>query len=215
MNRIPSLTATARLSFSLVLIAVLPACSTEVDAEPRTAAAPAAGADSPEPQPKAAPMATSSEGIYALQADALDGRKVDLSTYAGKVSLIVNVASACGYTPQYAGLQKLHEELGDRGFQVLGFPCNDFGGQEPGSAAEIQSFCSGKYGVTFPMFAKVAIKGDAPAPIYRRLIEKTGETPSWNFCKYLVGKDGNVLGFWKSGTAPNDAELLAAIEQAL
>ena len=169
---------------------------------------------------KAVPFVTESQpaeatGLYALEVDSLEGEAVDFSTYRGTVSLVVNVASQCGYTPQYTGLQQLHAELAPRGFQVLGFPSNDFGRQEPGSAAEIREFCSSKYSVDFPMFAKVATKGDAQSPVYAALGAATGELPSWNFCKYLVGKDGQVLGFWKAGTAPDDAELREAIETAL
>ena len=153
-------------------------------------------------------------GVYAMEVPALDGSAVDLASYRGKVSLVVNVASRCGYTGQYAGLQKLHQEFSDRGFQVLGIPCNDFWGQEPGSPEEIREFCTAEYGVTFPMFAKVRIK-EAPSPVYARLIEASGKTPNWNFCKYLVDKDGKVIGFWKSGTRPDDATLRAAIEAAL
>lgn len=154
-------------------------------------------------------------GIYGLKAKSLAGEEVDLASYVGKVSLVVNVASECGYTRQYDGLQKLHAELSDRGFQVLGFPCNDFGGQEPGSADQIGSFCRDKFGVTFPMFAKVKVKGEGRSPIYQNLSAATGETPGWNFCKYLVGKNGEVLHYWASGTAPDSTELRDAINKAL
>jgi glutathione peroxidase len=203
---------------SLAAIFALGACSTESvagasDVSPivnkdKEASTPVKAAEQ-EPAPPA------SAGIYDLQVPSLAGETVDLSSYAGKVSLVVNVASKCGYTGQYDGLQKLHQEFTDRGFQVLGFPCNDFGGQEPGSADEIGSFCRDKYGVTFPMFAKVKVKGGGPSPIYERLIAATGKTPGWNFCKYLVGKNGEVLHYWKSGTAPDSAELRAAIAKAL
>ncbi len=186
---------------------VLGACSTESVAE----AQPAQSIEKSTKEP--APTARAS--IYDLQAPSLAGENVDLSSYTGKVSLVVNVASECGYTRQYDGLQKLHQEFAERGFQVLGFPCNDFGGQEPGSADEIGSFCRDKFGVTFPMFAKVKVKGDGPSPIYERLIAATGKTPGWNFCKYLVGKNGEVLHYWKSGTAPDSAELRTAIAKAL
>lgn len=159
--------------------------------------------------------AAAGSGIYALQAQSLAGEAVDMSNYKGKVSLVVNVASQCGYTRQYAGLQKLHEEFAGQGFQVLGFPCNDFGGQEPGSAEEIGSFCRDKFGVTFPMFAKVKVKGDGVSPVYERLVSATGKTPGWNFCKYLVDKDGKVLQFFNSGASPDSAELRDAIAKAL
>jgi glutathione peroxidase len=109
----------------------------------------------------------------------------------------------------------MHGELKDKGFAVLGFPCNDFGGQEPGSAEEIQKFCTGKYNVTFPMFEKVAVKGKDASPVYANLIQQSKETPSWNFCKYLVGKNGKVVKFYKSAVKPEDATLRADIEAAL
>lgn len=160
-------------------------------------------------------QASSSPGVYALAANSLEGQPVDLSTYRGKVTLVVNVASECGYTRQYAGLQKLHGDMKGRGFAVLGFPSNEFGGQEPGSAAQIREFCTSKFGVDFPMFAKVETKGDKQSPIYAALTNATGEKPGWNFCKYLVGKNGEVLGFYPSSVAPNSPELLKAIEGAL
>lgn len=164
--------------------------------------------------PETKTMTGDQTNVYELTLNNLAGDPVDLSQYAGRVSLIVNVASACGYTPQYDGLQTLHEELSARGFQVLGFPCNDFGAQEPGSAEEIATFCRTNYGVTFPMFEKVGIQR-APAPIYQRLIAATGQTPGWNFCKYLVSREGKVLGFYESSVTPQDAALRQAIEAAL
>lgn len=154
--------------------------------------------------------------LYALQAPALDGKTVDLGQYRGKVALVVNVASECGFTPQYAGLEKLSKDYAAKGLVVLGFPSNEFGGQEPGTAADIQSFCTTKYGVTFPLFAKVETKkGAGQSPVYAYLTSAADAEPNWNFCKYLVGKDGKVLKFWKSRTAPDSAELLAAIDAAL
>jgi glutathione peroxidase len=154
--------------------------------------------------------------LYALAADALDGGSVPLSAYRGKVALVVNVASECGFTPQYAGLQKLWSEYEKKGLVVLGFPSNEFGSQEPGSAADIRTFCTKNYGVTFPMFAKVAVKkGASQSPVYQALTGATGKEPNWNFCKYLVGKDGRVLKFWASKTAPESAELRGAIDAAL
>jgi len=154
--------------------------------------------------------------LYSLPTAALDGSAADLSVYRGKVTLVVNVASECGFTPQYAGLQQLHQEFAARGFAVLGFPSNDFGGQEPGTPEQIRSFCTTKYGVDFPLFAKVRTKaGDGQSPVYELLGKATGSLPNWNFCKYLVGKDGQPLAFYASRTAPDAAELRAAIEQAL
>ncbi len=154
--------------------------------------------------------------LYSLAARSLDGSPVSLAEYAGKVTLVVNVASACGYTPQYAGLQALHDKLKDRGFTVLGFPCNDFGRQEPGGPEEIRSFCEHKYGVTFPLFEKVVTRaGPAQSPIYAELSREIGRLPTWNFGKYLVGHDGKVLGFFEPRVAPDDSALRGAIETAL
>ncbi|MCE9592985.1 MAG: glutathione peroxidase [Planctomycetes bacterium] len=155
-------------------------------------------------------------GFYALGAADLEGKDQALSRYAGKVALVVNTASECGFTPQYEGLQKLYAELAPRGFVVLGWPSNDFGGQEPGTAAEIKTFCTDNYHVTFPMFAKVVTKaGPEQSPIYDALGKATGKLPNWNFCKYLIGKDGKIQGFYPSKVAPDDAELRKAIEAAL
>ena len=154
--------------------------------------------------------------FYSLRTNTLDGKPVDLATYRGKVSLVVNVASECGFTPQYAGLQKLHDELKGRGFAVLGFPSNDFGGQEPGTPEQIQQFCTTKYAVDFPLFAKVQTKaGEGQSPAYKLLGDAAGKLPNWNFCKYLVGKDGKVISFHASKVAPEDKDLRAAIEAAL
>lgn len=145
----------------------------------------------------------------------IDGKDTTLKAYAGKVLLIVNVASECGYTPQYAGLQALHEKMSGQGFAVLGFPCNDFGGQEPGSEAQIKSFCTENYKVTFPMFSKVSIKGEAKHPLYAALQSAVGDEVGWNFEKFLIGKDGKVLKRFTSEVAPDSPELLQAIEAAL
>lgn len=145
----------------------------------------------------------------------IDGKDTSLKAYAGKVMLIVNVASECGYTGQYAGLQALHEKMSGKGFAVLGFPCNDFGGQEPGSEAAIKTFCTENYKVTFPMFSKVAIKGEAKHPLYAALQSAAGAEVGWNFEKFLVGKDGKVLKRFGSDVEPESPELLAAIEAAL
>jgi glutathione peroxidase len=124
------------------------------------------------------------------------------------------VASACGFTPQYAGLQKLYTDYKERGLVVLGFPCNQFGAQEPGTAAQIEAFCQTNYGVTFPLFEKLDVKGAHQAPVYQFLTAKHGE-PAWNFHKYLVGKDGQVVAAFPSKVAPDSAELKAALEAAL
>jgi glutathione peroxidase len=157
----------------------------------------------------------SADSFYALKTTTLQGQPADLSQYAGKVALVVNVASQCGFTPQYAGLQKLFDELKDRGFVVLGFPSNDFGGQEPGSPEEIATFCKKNYGVTFPIFSKLVTKaGPEQSPIYGYL-GQSGSLPSWNFGKYLLGKEGKVVKYFPSKVTPESPELREAIEAAL
>lgn len=152
-------------------------------------------------------MTTSS--VYDFKINSIDGEEIDFAKYKGKSLLIVNVASKCGYTPQYADLEKLHEQYGDK-VVVLGFPANNFGGQEPGSNAEIANFCQKNFGVKFQMFEKVSVKGSDQHVLYRWLKEKTGEEPSWNFCKYLVTPDGTVK-FFKSGVNPLDKQIVDAI----
>jgi glutathione peroxidase len=153
--------------------------------------------------------------LYDLQAHTLEGESAPLSAYAGKVSLVVNLASKCGYTPQYAGLEALYKKYAARGFVILGFPSNEFGGQEPGAAPEIRSFCQLTYGVDFPLFEKSVTKpGAAQSPVYGFLTQGR-EAPAWNFSKYLVGKDGAVVAFYPSKVTPEDPGLVAAIEAAL
>ena len=153
--------------------------------------------------------------LYDLETKTLDGKPAPLSAYRGKVTLVVNTASQCGFTPQYAGLQKLHDEMKGKGFSVLGFPSNDFGGQEPGGAEEIATFCQRNYGVTFPMFSKLVTRaGPDQSPIYAYL-GATGNLPGWNFSKYVIGKDGKVTAFFPSKVTPEDPQLRKAIEAAL
>jgi glutathione peroxidase len=152
-----------------------------------------------------------SEGLSSFRAVDINGRERDLSEFAGKTVLIVNVASACGYTPQYAGLEALYRKHKDDGFVVLGFPCNQFGAQEQGTEAEIAAFCASHYGVTFPMFAKVDVNGDDAHPLFKWLkSEKKGifgtETIKWNFTKFLVGPDGHVIKRYGSGDTPEAIE---------
>jgi glutathione peroxidase len=155
--------------------------------------------------------------VHELTMKRLDGADQALGAYRGKIVLVVNVASECGYTPQYAGLQKLHDRFAARGFSVLGFPCNDFGGQEPGSADAIEAFCKKNYGVTFPLFAKVSIKRDDPSPLYRYLQHESPvkAVVKWNFHKFLLDRDGRVLASFGTKTAPDDPNLIDAIEKAL
>ena len=153
--------------------------------------------------------------LYELTPNALDGKPHPLAQYRGKVVLVVNVASECGYTPQYAGLQKLSTDLKDKGVVVLGFPSNEFGGQEPGTSEQIATFCKKNYGVTFPIFEKIQTKkGDGQSPVYQFLTANQPE-PKWNFTKYVVGKDGQVRAAFPSKVTPESPELRAAIDQAL
>jgi glutathione peroxidase len=152
--------------------------------------------------------------FHDLSAESLDGKPQPLASYKGKVLLVVNTASECGFTPQYAGLQKLYEELGPKGLVVLGFPSNDFGAQEPGTAEQIQTFCSTRFHVTFPLFAKVRTKGPEASPVYKFLAREHGE-PKWNFHKYVVGKDGKVKAAFASAVKPESEELRKALLAAL
>lgn len=164
--------------------------------------------------PVVVPAATSAS-FYDLRTTYLDGKPADLGTFRGKVTLVVNVASQCGFTPQYEGLEKLYRELKGRGFAILGFPSNDFGGQEPGTAQEIAQFCRLTYDVTFPMFAKLATRpGPEQSPVYK-FLGTSGHLPAWNFSKYVVGRDGQILAFFPSEVTPESAELRGAIAKAL
>ena len=160
-------------------------------------------------------MAQKPSSLYELKTITLQGKPADLSAYRGKVTLVVNTASECGYTPQYEGLEQLHKELSPKGFAVLGFPSNDFGGQEPGTAQQIAEFCRKNYGVTFPMFAKVSTRpGPEQSPVYA-FLGASGHLPEWNFHKYVIGKDGKVVAFFPSSTTPDSRQLRAAINKAL
>jgi glutathione peroxidase len=163
---------------------------------------------------------TQQRSIHEIELPTLTGKPASLSAYDGKVVLAVNVASKCGFTPQYGGLQKLYDTYSPKGFTVLGFPCNQFFHQEPGGAEEIQSFCSINYGVTFPMFAKLDVKGSGQHPLYAILSDfpddagKAGNV-SWNFEKFLVGKDGRVVRRFRSKVEPEDPRVIEAIESLL
>lgn len=165
-----------------------------------------------------APKEVSVENFYEIEAKTIGGETVKLEQYKGKTLLIVNTASKCGFTGQYDGLQELYETYKDRGFVILGFPSNDFLKQEPGTNEEIASFCKLNYGVTFPMFAKISVKGDGQHPLYQFLTSKKTNPDhagkiSWNFNKFLVSKDGQVAGRFGSRTKPSDKKLVEAIEK--
>ena len=155
------------------------------------------------------------QSLYSYQAKLIDGQKISLNKFKGKKILFVNVASHCGYTGQYKGLQTLHEQLGDK-VVVLGFPANNFGAQEPGSNEEIAEFCSLNYDVSFPMFAKISVKGKDMDPIYHWLTDPklngwNDQDPTWNFCKYLVNEEGQLIKFYKSNITPMSDELKSDI----
>lgn len=159
--------------------------------------------------------ATAPATVYDFTVKSIDGKDVKLSQYKGKKLLIVNTASECGYTPQYKELEELYKKHGDK-VTVLGFPANNFGGQEPGTNEQISTFCEKNYGVTFPLFSKISVKGDDTAPLYKFLADKTkngavSDAPSWNFCKYLVDEQGRVVAFYPSKVRPLSEELVAAI----
>lgn len=167
----------------------------------------------------ASASAGDAKSVHDFSVKSIDGKKVDLSQYKGKTLLIVNVASKCGATPQYANLVKLQETFKDKGFLVLGFPANNYGGQEPGTNSEIKEFCSATYQVDFPMFAKVSVKGDDQAPLFQYLTtadnpDKKGDI-GWNFEKFLIGKDGKLLRRFKTGIKPDSPEVLEAVEKAV
>ena len=159
--------------------------------------------------------AQQSKSFYDLKTLSLEGKPADLAQYKGKVSLVVNVASKCGYTPQYEGLEKLQREMKGKGFNVLGFPSNDFGGQEPGTAQEIASFCRLTYDVTFPMFEKVVTKKGADQSAIYTFLGQSGNLPAWNFSKYVIDKQGRIVAFFPSAVTPEDPALRAAIAKAL
>jgi glutathione peroxidase len=158
--------------------------------------------------------------VHDFKAKTIDGKEQSLAEYSGKVLLVVNVASQCGLTPHYAGLQELYENFRDRGLVVLGFPCNQFGAQEPGSEAEIKTFCETRYGVDFPMFAKIEVNGSNRHPLYEYLTKQSTQPDGagdiqWNFAKFLVDRSGQVTARFAPPTAPVSEEIVGAIEKAL
>jgi glutathione peroxidase len=162
--------------------------------------------------PPAASQPASSPLDYKVKD--IDGNDYDLAQLKGKVVLLVNVASKCGYTPQYTGLEKLYESKKDQGFVIVGFPANNFKGQEPGTNEQIKEFCTSKYNVTFPMMSKISVKGDDIHPLYKQLTDAKGQV-TWNFNKFLIGKDGKLIEHFDSKAKPDDAKLTDAIDKAL
>ena len=163
-------------------------------------------------------LSLSAGSINDIAVKDIDGKDASLKDYQGKVLLIVNVASKCGFTPQYKGLEAVYEKYKDKGLVVLGFPCNQFAHQEPGTDAEIKQFCSSKFNVTFPMFDKIEVNGPNRHPLYAALAGEGSPFPGnikWNFTKFLVGRDGKIVKRFESKTAPDSAEVTAAIESAL
>ena len=165
-------------------------------------------------------MAFGASSVYDFTLNSIDGAPTPLSTFKGKVVLFINVASKCGYTPQYAGLEKLYEKYKDQGLVLVGVPANNFGGQEPGSNEEIKTFCSRNYNVTFPMMSKVSVKGADKTPLYQYLTDasanpKTAGEIKWNFTKFLIDKKGNVINRFESAVTPESADMVKAIEAAL
>jgi glutathione peroxidase len=167
-------------------------------------------------------MATSlfaAGGVYSFTLNSIDGKPAPLAEYKGKVVLIVNVASQCGYTPQYSALEAIYEKYKDQGFVIVGFPANNFGAQEPGTNDEIKTFCTRKYSVTFPMYSKISVKGADQAPLYAYLTKDTGPGIAgdikWNFTKFLVDKDGKVVQRFEPAVTPDSKEVTEAIEKHL
>jgi glutathione peroxidase len=159
-------------------------------------------------------------GIYDFTANSLAGEEVPLKRFEGRVLLIVNTASACGFTPQYRGLEALQQQYAPRGFAVLGFPCNQFGAQEPGTEADIKQFCSTKYDVDFPMFAKVDVNGEARHPLYAWLTSESTAPDGpgdvqWNFAKFVIDKNGDIVARFSPKTEPEDSDLRKAVEKAI
>lgn len=167
-----------------------------------------------------AATAFAASSVYDFTMPALNGTPVPLAGFKGKVVLVVNVASQCGYTPRYEGLQALYAKYKDQGFVIAGFPANNFGGQEPGTNEEIGAFCRSKYGVTFPMFSKISVKGGDKAPLYQFLTDrsanpKTGGEIQWNFTKFLVNREGKVIQRFEPEVEPQSKELVSAVESTL
>ncbi|MBX3354280.1 MAG: glutathione peroxidase [Phycisphaeraceae bacterium] len=197
-----------RTTRSLVLACALAALSGSAVASMR--------ADDSKAPAAASPPKAEKEDLLTVKINSLEGEAVDLEQYRGKVLLIVNVASKCGYTPQYAKLERLHQRFKDKGLVVIGVPSNDFGGQEPGSSTEIRDFCTRSYSITFPLMEKSQTKkGDGQSELYRVLESKTGKLPTWNFGKYLVSRSGEAVSFHGSSVDPESDEMVKAVESLL
>jgi glutathione peroxidase len=166
-----------------------------------------------------ATVLSAASGLYSFTLNSIDGKPAPLADYKGKVVLLVNVASQCGYTPQYAPLESVYEKYKDQGFVILGFPANNFGAQEPGTNEEIKTFCNRKYSVTFPMYSKISVKGADQAPLYSYLTTQTGPGIAgeikWNFTKFLVDKNGKVVKRFEPAVTPDSKEVVSAIEAEL
>lgn len=167
-----------------------------------------------------ATLMAADKSVYDFTLNSIDGQPAHLAAYKGKVVMLVNVASRCGFTPQYSALESVYEKYKDRGFVIVGIPANNFGGQEPGSNQEIKTFCSTKYHVSFPMMAKVSVKGADKTPLYQFLTDKssnpqTGGDIQWNFTKFLIGPDGRIISRFEPETTPGAPQVTAAIEKAL
>jgi len=211
---------------SLALVAALAACSKEPAkaAQPPVEQAPTAAASAPASLPPAgtapAPVTTDLGALWSAPIKTLKGQPTTLAAYQGKALMLVNVASQCGNTPQYATLEALQKKYAAKGFTVIGFPCNQFGGQEPGSAEEISQFCATNYGITFPIMEKIEVNGDGAHPIYKTLetiADATGHTGDirWNFEKFVVSADGTQVTRFAPKTKPDDPAVIAAVESAL
>lgn len=192
-----------------VTFAAIAACSPALAQE---------GAGGDKEQPAVDTLPDDPTAVLGFTMESIDGEALPLEEYRGDVAVMVNVASRCGLTPQYEGLQSLYERFKDRGFVVLGFPANDFGGQEPGSDKEILEFCTSKFDVSFPMFSKISVIGEDRHPLYAKLagaMEEQGGEPTWNFTKYLVDRNGDVVKRFDPRTKPDDERFVAAIEELL
>lgn len=194
-----------------------PASQATQQAQP-TAQPPAQPAAQPPAQAPQTPAEQVDPYVLGFKMKTIDGEEKNLEDYKGSVVLMINVASKCGYTSQYAGLEKLYKDKKDKGLVILGFPANNFGNQEPASEAEIKKFCTAEYGVTFPMFAKISVKGDDQHALYKKLAAQPkpiGGDPRWNFTKFIVDRSGDVVARYESRTTPDDAEMNRLIDELL